>query len=181
VDESAILEPRSLYAATKLAQEHLAGVWARTVGGSAIALRYHNVYGPRMPRDTPYSGVAAIFRSSLERGEPPRVFEDGGQRRDFIHVTDVAQANLLALEAGHPHGTLTAYNIATGVPHTILEMATALATAMAGPDPVVTGGFRPGDVRHITASPALALKELGFRASTAFEDGIAAFATAPLR
>ena len=177
-----MVEPRSLYAATKLAQEHLAGAWARAVGGTAIALRYHNVYGPRMPRDTPYSGVAAIFRSSLERGEPPQVFEDGGQRRDFIHVTDVARANLLALEASDcPSGTLTAYNIATGSPHTILEMARSLATAMSGPAPRVTGAFRPGDVRHITASPDRARKELGFTASVTLEQGITAFASAPLR
>ena len=182
VDEAAMVEPRSLYAATKLAQEHLAGAWARAVGGTAIALRYHNVYGPRMPRDTPYSGVAAIFRSSLERGEPPQVFEDGGQRRDFIHVTDVARANLLALEASDcPSGTLTAYNIATGSPHTILEMARSLATAMSGPAPRVTGAFRPGDVRHITASPDRARKELGFTASVTLEQGITAFASAPLR
>ncbi|HZM75933.1 MAG TPA: NAD-dependent epimerase/dehydratase family protein [Candidatus Limnocylindrales bacterium] len=182
VDETALMEPRSLYAATKLAQEHLAGAWARAVGGTAIALRYHNVYGPRMPRDTPYSGVAAIFRSSLERSEAPQVFEDGGQRRDFIHVTDVARANLLASEnLDCPPGTLTAYNIATGSPHTILEMATALATAMSGPAPHVTGAFRPGDVRHITASPDRARKELGFSASVTFEAGIASFATAPLR
>ena len=82
-----------------MAQEHLAASWARLTGGAAIGLRYHNVYGPRMPRDTPYSGVAAIFRSCLENGLPPRVFEDGGQRRDFVHVRDVARANLLALEA----------------------------------------------------------------------------------
>jgi len=181
VDEAAVLEPRSLYAATKLAQEHLAGAWARSVGGIAIALRYHNVYGPRMPRDTPYSGVAAIFRSSLERGEAPQVFEDGGQRRDFIHVTDVARANLLALESGCPQGTLAAYNVATGSPHTILEMATALAAAMSGPAPQVTGAFRQGDVRHITASPERARKELGFAAEVPFDAGIAAFATAPLR
>jgi dTDP-L-rhamnose 4-epimerase len=182
VDESAPLEPRSLYAATKLAQEHLAGAWARAVGGTALALRYHNVYGPRMPRDTPYSGVAAIFRSALERGEPPAVFEDGGQRRDFIHVTDVARANLLALEQlDCPQGTLTSYNVATGEPHTILEMATTLATAMSGPAPKVTGGFRGGDVRHITASPEKARKELGFATEVPFDAGIAAFATAPLR
>src|SRR4029434_10853460 len=98
VDETAPIEPRSLYAATKAAQEHRAGAWARTTAGTAIALRYHNVYGPHMPRDTPYAGVAAIFRSALEHGRAPRVYEDGGQRRDFVHVTDVAAANVLALE-----------------------------------------------------------------------------------
>ena len=77
ISEDAPLDPRNAYAASKVAQEHLAAAWARMTGGSAVALRYHNVYGPRMPRDTPYSGVAAIFRSSLEAGRPPQVFEDG--------------------------------------------------------------------------------------------------------
>ena len=99
VDESARLDPRSSYAAGKVAQEHYTSAWARQADSAAVALRYHNVYGPGMPRDTPYSGVAAIFRSSLERGEAPRVFEDGGQVRDFVHVDDVARANLAALEA----------------------------------------------------------------------------------
>ena len=87
------------YAASKVAQEHYASAWVRQAGRAAVALRYHNVYGPGMPRDTPYSGVAAMFRSSLERGEPPQVFEDGGQMRDFVHVADVARANLAALRA----------------------------------------------------------------------------------
>ena len=86
VTEDAPLDPRNAYAASKVAQEHLAAAWARMTGGSAVALRYHNVYGPRMPRDTPYSGVAAIFRSALEAGRAPQVFEDGQQRRDFVHV-----------------------------------------------------------------------------------------------
>ncbi|MDF0753063.1 NAD-dependent epimerase/dehydratase family protein, partial [Marinobacter sp. 71-i] len=80
-----------------LAQEHYASSWVRQAGAGAVALRYHNVYGPGMPRDTPYSGVAAMFRSSLERGERPQVFEDGGQVRDFVHVDDVARANVTAL------------------------------------------------------------------------------------
>ena len=97
--EDAPLDPRSSYAASKVAQEHYASAWARQAGGSVVALRYHNVYGPGMPRDTPYSGVAAMFRSAVERGESPRVFEDGGQMRDFVHVDDVARANVLALDA----------------------------------------------------------------------------------
>lgn len=182
VDESAPLQPRSIYAATKLAQEHLCGAWAAATGGTAIALRYHNVYGPHMPRDTPYAGVAAIFRSALEHGQAPQVFEDGLQRRDFIHVNDVARANLLALEhAERPPSTLIAYNIASGQPHTILDMATTLAAAMGGPTPQITGRYRGGDVRHITASPRRAHTELGFTTHIPFSEGIAAFATAPLR
>jgi dTDP-L-rhamnose 4-epimerase len=181
VDESAAMEPRSGYAATKVAQEHLAGVWARATGGTAIALRYHNVYGPGMPRDTPYSGVAAIFRSALEHGRPPRVFEDGGQRRDFVHVRDVARANLCALGASGDGGGLRAYNVASGEPRTIEAMAQALSGAFGGPPPEVTGDFRAGDVRHVVASPQRARRELGFAASVPFAAGIAEFATAPLR
>ena len=101
VPEDAPLDPRNVYAATKVAQEHLCAAFARETGATVTALRYHNVYGPRMPRDTPYAGVASIFRSALAAGRAPRVFEDGAQRRDFVHVRDVAAANLLALEAGH--------------------------------------------------------------------------------
>jgi dTDP-L-rhamnose 4-epimerase len=179
VDESAPLDPRSVYAASKVAQEHLASAWQRVTGGSVVALRYHNVYGPRMPKDTPYSGVAAIFRSSLEQGLAPQVFEDGGQMRDFVHVHDVARANALAL-TGSPGG-FTALNVSSGEPHTIGDMASALAKAADGPAPVITGQFRLGDVRHVVASPAAAATTIGFTASTTFHDGIAAFASAPLR
>ena len=206
VAEGAPLDPRNAYAASKVAQEHLAASWARLAGGTAIGLRYHNVYGPRMPRDTPYSGVAAIFRSCLENGLPPRVFEDGGQRRDFVHVRDVARANLLALEAvdrtvgsasdaataatrrseqtngaAAGAGGLRCYNVASGEPHTVGEMASSLAVAFGDVEPVVTGEYRLGDVRHIVASPATAARDLGFRAQTIFAEGIAEFAQAPLR
>jgi len=192
VGEDAVLDPRNAYATSKVAQEHLAANWARLTGGTAVALRYHNVYGPRMPRDTPYSGVAAIFRSCLENGVPPRVFEDGGQRRDFVHVRDVARCNVLALASTGEHGeaeaampaagTLRAYNVASGVPHTVLEMASALAAAFGGEvEPKVTGGYRLGDVRHIVASPDAARHDLGFTATISFADGMAEFAQAPLR
>jgi len=203
VTEDAPLDPRNAYAASKVAQEHLAASWARLTGGAAVGLRYHNVYGPRMPRDTPYSGVAAIFRSCLENGVAPRVFEDGGQRRDFVHVRDVARANLLALEAagrpaggaghatadagaaglaGAEAGGLRCYNVASGEPRTVGEMAAALAAAYGGGlDPVATGEYRLGDVRHVVASPARSAAELGFRAQVRFAEGMAEFARAPLR
>lgn len=184
VEESAALAPRSIYAASKVAQEHYAAAWARQVGGAVVALRYHNVYGPGMPRDTPYSGVAAMFRSSLERGEPPRVFEDGRQRRDFVHVDDVARANVAAAGAvlDATPGTTAAYNIASGHPITIAEVAAHVAAGAPRPiTPRVTGEYRLGDVRHVVASPARAAAELGFRAVVTPESGLAAFATAPLR
>jgi dTDP-L-rhamnose 4-epimerase len=180
VDESAPADPRNVYAATKLHQEHLCGLWARAAGATVVALRYHNVYGPRMPRDTPYAGVASIFRSTLAAGRPAQVFEDGGQTRDFVHVRDVARANVLALTADVPSG---AYNIASGTPHTVLDMATALTDAFGAgaPRPEVRGGWRPGDVRHIVASPRKAQEKLGFTAEVGFEEGMAEFALAPQR
>jgi dTDP-L-rhamnose 4-epimerase len=191
VSEDAPLDPRNAYAMSKVAQEHLAASWTRLTAGTAVGLRYHNVYGPRMPRDTPYSGVAAIFRSRLENGTPPLVFEDGGQRRDFVHVRDVARANLLALEgvsgaapelvSGVAGGGLRCCNVASGEPHTVGEMAIALAGAFGAIEPVVTGDYRLGDVRHIVASPAGAARDLGFRAQIGFAAGMAEFAQAPLR
>ncbi|RAX45204.1 NAD-dependent dehydratase [Arthrobacter sp. AQ5-06] len=186
VSEDAALDPRNVYAASKLSQENLASAWARSTGGTAAALRYHNVYGPRMPKDTPYAGVASLFRSALARGEAPQVFEDGGQRRSFIHVADVAEANLYALEAlaaggVMAPGSMRAYNVGASEVHTIGAMAGVLSAVGGGPVPVITGDFRLGDVRHITASSARAKAELGWAPRHGFEDGMREFATAPLR
>jgi dTDP-L-rhamnose 4-epimerase len=184
VDEDAALDPRSAYAASKLAQEHYSSAWARQAGGAVTALRYHNVYGPGMPKDTPYSGVAAMFRSSLERGEAPRVFEDGGQMRDFVHVADVARANLAAVDAvvAETPGRMRAFNVCSGEPISIRQVADLVA-AGTGSDvvPEVTGEYRPGDVRHIVASPERARRELGFAAEVSPDRGLREFATAPLR
>ncbi|NUK52733.1 NAD-dependent epimerase/dehydratase family protein [Streptomyces lunaelactis] len=183
VGEDAGMDPRNVYATTKLAQEHLAAAWARATGGRAVALRYHNVYGPGMPRDTPYAGVASFFRSALERGEAPRVFEDGRQRRGFVHVGDVADANAIALEAvrGREPGALSAFNTGSGTPHTVGEMAAVLAAAHGGPSPVVTGEFRLGDVRHITADSRRLRAELGWNSRVGFAEGMAEFAASGLR
>ncbi|PXY30877.1 NAD-dependent epimerase/dehydratase family protein [Prauserella muralis] len=181
VPEDAPLRPRSTYAATKLAQEHLAAAWVRQTGGTVWALRYHNVYGPRMPQNTPYAGVASLFRSALRRGEAPTVLEDGRQLRDFVHVGDVARANLLALRAEGTPGEPTPVNVCSGEPRTVGDLATALAEACGGPAPRVVGGARPADVRHVVADPARASTLLGFTARTGFAEGIAEFATAALR
>ncbi len=179
IPESAVLDPRNVYAATKLHTEHLATVFGRESGASVCSLRYHNVYGPRMPQGSPYAGVASIFRSALEAGRAPRVFEDGGQMRDFVHVDDVARANVAALGASWAG----ALNIASGSPHTVLEMAEAVSNGFGekAPRPLVTGEFRLGDVRHVVASSELATEILGVEATVGFAEGMAAFATAPLR
>ncbi|GAA2791238.1 NAD-dependent epimerase/dehydratase family protein [Kitasatospora sp. CM 4170] len=183
VTEEAPGDPRNVSAATKLAQEHLAAAWARACGGAVLVLRYATVYGPGMPRDTPHAGVASVFRSALARGEAPRVLEDGGQRRDFVHVGDVAAANLAALAAvgDRPPGSVRAYNAGSGEAHTVGTMAAALAAAAGGPEPLVTGEYRLGDVRHLTADSSRLRAELGWRPQMPFLAGTAEFAAAPLR
>ena len=185
VPEDARLEPRNVYAATKLHQEHLLAAFAREHPIRAVALRYHNVYGPRMPRDTPYAGVASIFRSALAAGRAPLVTEDGAQIRNFVHVRDVARANVLALTASDRSGP-AAYNVASSTPRSVGSMAEELARAFGSTPgdelwPRVTGAYRAGDVRHVFASTELASVELGYTSSIPFEIGVAEFATARLR
>src|SRR5581483_2025523 len=124
--------------------------------------------------------------SALAAGRAPQVFEDGGQRRDFVHVRDVAAANLSAMTATAddgpiPAGTLRAYNVGSGVPRTVGELAAALASACGGPAPVVTGAWRAGDVRHVTACSQRLRDELGWKPVEDFEAGVAEFATAAQR
>lgn len=178
VEEDAPLGPRNVYAATKVHQEHLCAAFGREHGVPVTALRYHNVYGPRMPRDTPYAGVASIFRSAVAAGRAPEVFEDGGQVRDFVHVDDVAAANVAALTA--PEAFDGPLNVASGEPRTVIDLAAALCEGTAL-RPAVVGGGRLGDVRHVVASPERAAAALGFRAAVRFADGMRAFAAAPLR
>lgn len=176
-------DPRNVYAVSKLAQEQLARSWARATGGRVTALRYHNVFGPRMPAGTPYAGVASLFRTRLTAGLAPHVFEDGRQRRDFVDVRDVADANIAAAEAiraAEPE-SFRVFNVGSGTVRTIGDFAAALAQAMGGPAPVVTGEYRLGDVRHITASSERIAAELGWHARREWVAAIADFATAPPR
>jgi dTDP-L-rhamnose 4-epimerase len=182
VDEAAEPDPRSVYAASKVSQEYLCRVWARETGASVVALRYHNVYGRRLPLGTPYAGVAALFRDRLRRGQPPLVFEDGGQMRDFVHVNDVVESNVVALQHHQAPGGFEAFNIASGRPVSILEVARMLAERFGprGQDPLVTSQSRVGDVRHVVASPQRARECLGFTAKVRLEDGMADLADEPL-
>jgi dTDP-L-rhamnose 4-epimerase len=172
VPEDAPVDPRNVYAATKLHQEHLAFAYGRECAVPVTALRYHNVYGPGMPRDTPYCGVAALFADALAAGEAPAVFEDGRQLRDFVHVRDVARANVAALTRDAP--ATGAYNIASGTPRSVGTLAERLAEAAgsAAPRPRVTGRFRLGDVRHVFAATRRAAEVLGFAATEDFDAGI---------
>ena len=171
VQESARFDPRNTYAATKVHGEHLADTWARETGASVAALRFHNVYGPGLPVNTPYAGVAALFRSRLAHGDPPLVYEDGRQRRNFIHVEDVAQAVVAATAVNLPLGR-TSLNIGTAETHTVGQMAKLMSAAIGGPPPVTTGQYRLGDVRHITADCSKAARMLGWSSRIRLEDGI---------
>ena len=177
VEEGTPLDPRNTYAATKVTQEHLGAIWARETAGRAISLRLHNVYGPGMPRDTPYAGVASLFSSALDRNEAPRVFEDGAQRRDFVHVSDVASAFATAVGAlddatDEQAGAHRAYNVGSGIVSTVGDLACALSSSRNGPAPIVTGGYRLGDVRHITASSQKIQDELGWQAKVSLTEGV---------
>ena len=176
VTESQPPRPRSVYAITKLNQELMCMSLGREFKIPVVALRYHNVYGPRMPRDTPYAGVASIFKSRLLAGLRPILYEDGRQLRDFIHVDDIAQANLLAADAAEDIVAYEAFNVGTGHPHQIADFATELARSLApGVPPESPGTFRLGDVRHIFADVSK-IERLGFKARVTFEKGVSEFA-----
>ena len=181
--EDAPLDPRSVYAATKLAQEHLCAAFARETGVPVTALRYHNVYGPRMPRDTPYAGVASIFRSAYAAGRAPRVFEDGGQRRDFVHVRDVARANVLALTAPEPVAGRVQRrerDAAHGARHGGRAGARR-ATRRPRPRRRSRGSGARATCATSSPRPRSRAERLGFRAQEDFDAGMAEFAAAPLR
>jgi dTDP-L-rhamnose 4-epimerase len=171
----------SIYALGKYVQERTTLIMAGAYGMEGVCLRLFNVYGPGQALSNPYTGVLAIFSSRLLNGQKPVIFEDGGQRRDFVHVRDVAHANVLALTAPEPVDG--AFNVCSGTPHSVGDMARALAAAAGdgAPEPVVTGEYRLGDVRHVFACADRAREVLGFEAAVPFADGVAEFATAPLR
>jgi dTDP-L-rhamnose 4-epimerase len=160
----------SVYAITKKVQEEMLLLFGKAYQVPVVALRYFNVYGPRQSLSNPYTGVAAIFLSRLMNGSPPVVFEDGLQSRDFIHVRDVARANLAALES--PRAGQAVYNVGTGRAITILDVVRILNQRL-GTDvaPAIAHQFRAGDIRHCHADAALLASELGFRAEVPLDQG----------
>lgn len=169
--ESKPTQHSSVYAVTKKSQEELALSFGPAYGIPTVALRFFNVYGSRQALSNPYTGVAAIFMSRLKNGNPPLIFEDGEQSRDFIHVSDVARAVLRALRASD--GISGAFNVCTGRRTAVAEVARVLARRL-GVDiePQLVGRYRAGDIRHCYGDPAAAAELLGFRAEVAFGDGL---------
>ncbi len=152
----------SVYAITKYVQERLVLTVAPAYGIEAAALRLFNVYGSGQALSNPYTGVLAIFAARLLNGAPPQVFEDGEQQRDFVHVKDVADAFLLALD--HLAAPGSVFNIGSGEPVSINEVGRRLAVAMDRADliPEILHKARTGDIRHCFADIALAREQLGY-------------------
>ena len=165
------LRPTSVYGITKRDQEELTLVLGGAYGLEAVALRYLNVYGPRQALGNPYTGVAAIFAARILSGRRPLVFEDGGQIRDLVHVSDVARATTLAMEAEAAPGL--AINVAAGGRVLIGDLARSVARALGSElEPELTGEYRAGDIRHCLASTELAREALGFEAHRTLDEGL---------
>jgi dTDP-L-rhamnose 4-epimerase len=169
--ENKPLYPTSIYAISKRDQEEMCLTVGRAYGIPTVALRYFNVYGPRQALSNPYTGVIAIFASRLLNNNPPLIFEDGLQSRDFIHVDDVVRANMLVAKCDEANYQVI--NIGTGQPTTVLEVAQALGEALGyEEEPEIINQFREGDIRHCYADTTRAKTMLGFEAKIAFDDGI---------
>jgi dTDP-L-rhamnose 4-epimerase len=170
-DESKPLQCTSIYALSKKDQEEMSILFGRTYGVPVVALRYFNIYGPRQALSNPYTGVAAIFASRLLNGNAPLIFEDGEQKRDFVSVRDVVEANLLAMDRCQADGM--ALNIGSGQAISIREIASILAAALGVEVRAeITGKYRAGDIRHCFADISEASRKLGYRPAVEFQKGM---------
>jgi dTDP-L-rhamnose 4-epimerase len=162
----------SIYALNKFNQERSCLIAGRAYGIPTVALRFFNVYGPRQSLSNPYTGVLAIFAARLLNGRPPLVFEDGEQKRDFVHVRDVARACVMALESMSVAGEV--FNVGSGEMRTILSIARDLAeaTERGKIKPHIVGKFRAGDIRHCFADIGKIKARLGFSPKVAFSEGL---------
>jgi dTDP-L-rhamnose 4-epimerase len=162
-----------VYALSKYDQERLCLIIGRTYNIPVVALRFFNVYGTRQALSNPYTGVLAIFASRMMNDNPPMIFEDGMQRRDFVSVYDVAQACRLALETPEANGQV--FNVGSGHHCTVLEVAERMAKVMGKTfiEPQITGRYRAGDIRHCFADISLARRVLGYEPRVTFEEGLA--------
>ena len=166
----------SVYAITKYTQERLTLTLAPAYGMEGVALRMWNAYGPGQALSNPYTGVLAIFASRIHNGKPPVIFEDGQQRRDFVHVADVARAFLLALD--HPKAAGRVYNVGSGEDRTVADVATLLAEAMNRKDlrPEIADKARAGDIRHCIPDIDTICEDLGYEPQADFREGLAELA-----
>jgi len=167
----------SVYALSKYDQERMCLLVGEAYGIPTVGLRFFNVYGTRQALSNPYTGVLAIFASRLLNDKPPTIFEDGQQRRDFVHVSDVVQACSLALSSARAPGRV--FNVGSGRDYTVSEIARAMAevTGKSHIQPEITGKCRVGDIRHCFADIRLATQELGYRPQVGLEQGLRELST----
>lgn len=170
-DEDKPLFPTSIYAVSKRDHEEMFLIIGKAYQIPTVALRFFNVYGPRQALSNPYTGVAAIFSSRLMNDKPPIIFEDGYQARDFIHVSDIVQACILAIEKSE--GDYQVFNVGTGRKLSVLDVANVLMDKLSFKgEPQIVNRFREGDIRHCYADISLIEKVLGYGPKVKFEDGI---------
>ena len=170
-DEQKPLDPTSIYALTKADQERMVLQIGAAYGIPSVALRFFNIYGPRQALSNPYTGVAAIFSARLLNGEPPLIYEDGEQRRDFVSVHDVVRGLLLSAEEDAAVGQ--ALNIGSGRAVSVREVAETLGRVLGSAvEPEVTGKYRVGDIRNCFADISLAREVLGYEPRVTFEAGM---------
>ena len=161
----------SIYAITKKVQEEMVLNYGKTYNLPVVALRYFNVYGPRQSLSNPYTGVAAIFISRIKNNNPPVIYEDGLQTRDFVSVRDIVQANILALEK--EEANYEVFNVGMQNPLTILSIAEKLTSLMKSDlKPHVMCHFRKGDIRHCFADISKIKNKLGYKPTISFEEGM---------
>jgi dTDP-L-rhamnose 4-epimerase len=172
--ESALPCPTSIYAVSKLAQEHLALVFGNTYNIPTIVLRYQNVYGPGQALSNPYTGIISIFSARILNGQPPILYEDGNPTRDFVYIDDVVQATVLAIESTSP--VCQVINVGSGCAINIKKIAGQLLKSMGSDLKIqISGEFRVGDVRNSSADISLARRILGYSPQYNIKDGLAKY------
>lgn len=170
VEEAMVVQPISPYAASKLAMEEAAQLFARVYGLAAVSLRYFNVYGPHQPADSPYAAVIPRFIKAMGAGEAPMIYGDGRQTRDFVYVDDVVRANLLAADSDYGAGM--AYNVGSGESTTILNLVRRLAELIPGAPEPVFAPPRPADIRHSSADLRRISQTLEYRPEITLQQGL---------
>lgn len=162
--------PGSIYAISKLSQEQTCLIFGQAYQVPTIVLRFFNVYGPRQSLQNPYTGVINTFLTRLKADQPPKIYEDGQPTRDFVHVTDIVNACLLALQCNEAVHQI--FNVGSGQKLTLLEIAQAILYNSGNMAPIITGEFRVGDIRHCFADITMARNVLGYSPSIPFVQGI---------
>ena len=170
--EEEILSPLSPYALSKMAKEQYAKVFERCYGLETVGLRYFNVFGPRQDPNSPYSGVISIWSEALQKGKPAKIYGDGTSTRDYCAVSDVVQANLLAMNFENKSIIGKSYNVGTGIATSLSTLWKTLSTAQNKTSSVENLPYRTGDILHSTASTNRAEKELGFKAQVSLPEGL---------